>query len=298
MLRGEIQKHVEHREEDFKTYDELRSVGMKWAINKKIERERLTKGDPMDCSQIDRQQAKEAIKELLEAATNAAAENCETDPDAWDQSQDDAVDIDHTQKGKSSGKGKGLQGNKGPMTPMQIVPGIRNMGLGKAGGKSLWDKASQSSKGSGKGNQVCYKCNKTGHIARYCTNSTAQEARRCRKRGKMGHLEKHCRSAIATREVDEEEEESVNWGTCVVDEYSEPNAIEVAEGPHEIRAAADQAGEPKGKSAEPRWRSKVKGGHRIRFVLNSGTTRSNPRDEGEQEDIRRLIQGCKWRNYS
>ena len=47
MLCGEIQKSVEYREKEFKTYDELRSVVMKWAINRKIENERAGH-DPMD----------------------------------------------------------------------------------------------------------------------------------------------------------------------------------------------------------------------------------------------------------
>ena len=34
ILCGEILKHVEYREKEFKTYDELRSTIMKWAINK------------------------------------------------------------------------------------------------------------------------------------------------------------------------------------------------------------------------------------------------------------------------
>ena len=50
MLCGEIQKSVEHREKEFKTYDELRAVVMKWAINRKIENERSTH-EPMDCNQ-------------------------------------------------------------------------------------------------------------------------------------------------------------------------------------------------------------------------------------------------------
>ena len=33
MPCGEIQKSVEHREKEFRTYEELRSVVMKWAIN-------------------------------------------------------------------------------------------------------------------------------------------------------------------------------------------------------------------------------------------------------------------------
>ena len=102
------------------------------------------------------------------------------------------------------------------MTPMQmILSGIRNMGLGKSGGKSSWGKGSQPNKGGGKGNQVCYKCGKTGHIARDCPQSTGTETRRCRKCGKLGHLEKDCRSAIAAREVEEEEEKNQSTGEPV-----------------------------------------------------------------------------------
>ena len=52
ILCGKIKKHVEYCEEEFKSYDELRSTVMKWAVNKKIEKDR-SKGDPMDTSAID-----------------------------------------------------------------------------------------------------------------------------------------------------------------------------------------------------------------------------------------------------
>ena len=50
MLCGEIQKSVEHREKEVKTYEELRAVVMKWAINRNIENE-TSVHDPMDCNQ-------------------------------------------------------------------------------------------------------------------------------------------------------------------------------------------------------------------------------------------------------
>ena len=53
ILCGEIQKNVEYREKEFRTYEELRSTVVKWAINKKIERERSTRGDPMDTKQAE-----------------------------------------------------------------------------------------------------------------------------------------------------------------------------------------------------------------------------------------------------
>ena len=47
FLCREIQKNVEHRQKEFKSCEELRSVVMKKAINKKIKNERA--GFDMDC---------------------------------------------------------------------------------------------------------------------------------------------------------------------------------------------------------------------------------------------------------
>ena len=52
ILCGEIQKSVEHREKELQSYDELRNTVMKWAINKKIEKERNARGDPKDCDEM------------------------------------------------------------------------------------------------------------------------------------------------------------------------------------------------------------------------------------------------------
>ena len=40
ILVGEIRNHIELREEAIKTYDELRAIIMKWAVNKKIEKDK------------------------------------------------------------------------------------------------------------------------------------------------------------------------------------------------------------------------------------------------------------------
>ena len=56
MLCGEILKSVEYREEQFNMYEELRATVKKWAINKNVEKERTNKGDPMDCSEVDKNQ--------------------------------------------------------------------------------------------------------------------------------------------------------------------------------------------------------------------------------------------------
>ena len=52
LVRGEIQGSVEHREEEFKSYDELRAVVMKWANSRQVEQERSAQGDPMDCNHL------------------------------------------------------------------------------------------------------------------------------------------------------------------------------------------------------------------------------------------------------
>ena len=157
----------------------------------------------MDCSQVDgqKQQSEEELKEILEAVVAAAAEANEEDTQGWNLAQDDAVDIDYTQKGKSSGKGNRYQGGKGPMGPMQmILQGIRGMkGGGKSSGKG---KQFGNGKGSGKGNPECYKCGKQGHIAKYCPNSPGgPDTRKCRRCGKIGHIERNCRSAMPAREI-------------------------------------------------------------------------------------------------
>ena len=47
MLCGDIKKQIEYRDEDFKSYEDLRSTIMRWAITKKIEKDRKSH-DAMD----------------------------------------------------------------------------------------------------------------------------------------------------------------------------------------------------------------------------------------------------------
>ena len=51
VLCGEVQKAVEHREQEFRTYQERPSVVVKRAINRQIQNER-TQHDRMDCSHV------------------------------------------------------------------------------------------------------------------------------------------------------------------------------------------------------------------------------------------------------
>ena len=44
MLCVDIQNNIEYREQEFKSYDDIRAVVMRWANNKKIEEEKSLKG--------------------------------------------------------------------------------------------------------------------------------------------------------------------------------------------------------------------------------------------------------------
>ena len=53
---------MEYSEKDFRTYEELRSTVIRWAINKKIEKERFIQGDPMDTNEAEEQHSAEDWK--------------------------------------------------------------------------------------------------------------------------------------------------------------------------------------------------------------------------------------------
>ena len=52
LLCGDIKIHVE-LQEDFKSYEELRTTIMRWATNKTLEKDRQ-KSDPMDCNNVNK----------------------------------------------------------------------------------------------------------------------------------------------------------------------------------------------------------------------------------------------------
>ena len=53
LLVGDIRKHIELREQELKTYSEMRHAIMAWAINKRLEKERENRGDPMDVGNVN-----------------------------------------------------------------------------------------------------------------------------------------------------------------------------------------------------------------------------------------------------
>jgi hypothetical protein len=115
MLCGEIQKSVEYREQEFKTYEELRSVVMKWAINQKIQNER-TQQAPMDCSHVPwnpTQSTDWNIPTDWNSATDAA-----WNPGTPNDNKESPIDVDYAYS-KGKGKADGYSGGKGQGKPQQ-----------------------------------------------------------------------------------------------------------------------------------------------------------------------------------
>ena len=198
ILCGEIQKNVEHREKEFKTYEDLRGVVMRWAINRETENERAGL-DPMDCNLAggDRQE------DWLNAEWPTAEE-----------SEQPTTDLNFVEKGNGDAKGTGkctgmLFGGEGEMSPMQMMMAAIN--ATKGGGKgfnnnSHYNNNKEGIKG-GKGGEDpgkgCYNCGGS-HPARDCPHPK-KETRECYKYGNTGHLAKDCRVAITG--VDDYDEE-------------------------------------------------------------------------------------------
>ena len=52
LLCGDIKKHIDLKEQDLRTYSEMRSAIMTWAVNKRSEKERESGKDDMDVGRI------------------------------------------------------------------------------------------------------------------------------------------------------------------------------------------------------------------------------------------------------
>ena len=115
-------------------------------------------------------------------------------------------------------------------------------------------------------------------MAKNCPNPKI-ETRSCNRCGTKGHLASQCK--VNVREV-EEESDAVIWGACVIDEIQD---VDIAgkvmsdKQRDEILAVIrnqkqqEKAAIPKGNS-NPTWRKKIQGGHRIKFVLDSGAVKT------------------------
>ena len=173
ILCGDIKKHVDMQCQDVKSYDDLRATIMKWAVAKRIEKDRRHE---MDVGSVE----VEAI-------------NPEQNPGDW--TWVNAIDwnqslgeVDYAAKGRGkgfnpgagkgymnpgAGKGQPWQQEKGgkgggkssnPM--MQMAMAMMAKAMGKGQGKSQpW--SSPGGKGGQKGDQSgCFNCGGKDHIAR------------------------------------------------------------------------------------------------------------------------------------
>ena len=103
---------MEYREQEFRTYEELRSEVMKWAINQKTQDER-TQHDPMDCSHMPWNSAQHPaqhsdcnLTEEWKAGTDAA-----WGPSTPEANTEIPTDVDYAySKGKGKGEGSSPAG--------------------------------------------------------------------------------------------------------------------------------------------------------------------------------------------
>ena len=167
-------------------------------------------------------------------------------------------------QGKGGGKGKPAAGHKGQYTGsafsnkvnmlMQFLGAMQAKGGGKGaykGGNTKGGKTNTIATGG------CHKCGKPGHLAKDCRSNV--EIRQCGKCGKIGHLAKDCRSNINEVEEPDVEAGAVEFGgydMCAV----EVAAAETQAGSWEILEAQDK----------PTWRKRIKDGHRVTYLLDSG----------------------------
>ena len=49
-IQGNLCESVGYRQKKFQSYEELRATVRKWSLNRRIDKERSSRGDPMDCN--------------------------------------------------------------------------------------------------------------------------------------------------------------------------------------------------------------------------------------------------------
>ena len=137
LLCGDIRKHIDLKEQELRTYAEMRSAIMTWAVNKRLEKERESGVQDMDCGHI----AGGAKSDP--AHGGGQAEVYWPEDAGWMQG-----DVNYIKGGGGNGYGKSLGG--------------------KGYGKSLGGKGGDKGKGKGTFQGSCWICGQEGHSARFC----------------------------------------------------------------------------------------------------------------------------------
>ena len=149
-------------------------------------------------------------------------------------------------------------------------------GGGKGGNKGGYQNSGYQSQGKGvsqsSGGQppTCYNRGKSANIARHCL-SPKVETRTCNLCGKKGHLAPQRR--VPTREICEEETADIVWGACVIDEIQDVDiAGKVSNEMQEQKKKKELSNQKL--ASNPTWRKKIRGGYRVKFVLDSGAVKT------------------------
>ena len=194
LLMGDIKRHVELKEEDLKTYDQIRTYIMAWAVNKRIEKERGHA--PMELGSVETPVLGQRWQDSHDEGWNWPGD---MEGENWSEGTLGELDMVGKGKGKYGKAGwqqRMMDSNKSGWTQQQYLASLQQKGKGKGGekgcfncgGKGHFARDCQKGKGKGEGygkagtlglfgkagtkgmNHLknCYNCGKTGHVARDC----------------------------------------------------------------------------------------------------------------------------------
>ena len=184
-----------------------------------------------------------------------------------------------------------------------MMMAMKAMKRGGEGGQYSGSQGAQGpgTKGGGKGkgksdDRECHNCGGKGNIARNCP-----------------HPKNPGNSRVPAREVGHDEGEELVLGACVIDEVQDldsaeddkkkKNEIEAQTGAQRSnpRAPVDPKVMSETVIKDKPWRKKISGGHRLRFVLDSGAVKTIvPKDAipgmkiGQVEG--RILSSRQWRS--